>query len=140
LGEVALGASWRYDEGSRGLPALHHRLDQNSILTVVARDHETFFERRPGGRPATKVTLKQTAERAGILWAEEQIAALGVERRAVSGGFPGTVREARARFAGMFVAAQDAAEAEAAMRTAYAAARRAWLSKQRPEEDDDPLL
>lgn len=93
--------------------------------------------------PPELLTPKQVAERAGVDWARQQIAAVVAEHRIVRGGWPGTIREARARVESSLRREHPALvsfkEIEEAVHVAYAAARRTWLSNQQPEEDDHEL-
>ena len=76
--------------------------------------------------------LHQAAVIEGGLWAEWWRDEMGRQSRAVAGGWPGTVSEARRRIVARI--AHDfgprfratAAELEAAARSTYVAAKRAW--------------
>lgn len=79
------------------------------------------------------------AERLGRSWAADLRAALVRERRRASGGWPGTLAEARVHVAhalrvqGMQVATSQ--ESEGAARVMYASARSAWLATCEPDDD-----
>jgi hypothetical protein len=79
------------------------------------------------------------AERLGRSWAADLHAALVREKRRASGGWPGTLGEARAHVAralgnqGMRVGSVQ--QSEGAARVVYASARTAWLAIR--EVDDD---
>jgi hypothetical protein len=68
------------------------------------------------------------AEAAGARWALACITSLSAEGRHASGGFPGTMREARALDGVRF--GTSSAEIESAARAAYAAAKRTWRLNQ----------
>jgi hypothetical protein len=71
------------------------------------------------------------AERLGRSWAMELRAALLREKRRASGGWPGTLAEARAHVAramsNHLISLATAKESEDAVRVAYASARSAWM-------------
>jgi hypothetical protein len=79
--------------------------------------------------------LHQYAGTLGTAWARSLSEAMLRERRAVAGGFPGTIPEARwrvARYLGAELARLDLSalrpdEASTAVDAAYARARREWL-------------
>jgi hypothetical protein len=84
------------------------------------------------------------AEQVGRLWAVELRAALVNEKRRASGGWPGTLREARTHVAISLIpwlqsngqAAVTSQQCEGAARLVYASARKVWLENRDPEEDD----
>jgi hypothetical protein len=86
--------------------------------------------------------LECAADAAGEAWALDWSNALHGEGRAVSGGWPGTLSEARSRVAA-YVAKRfgvarrvSAEELESLTRRAYAAARKAWLARADLAVDD----
>ena len=92
-------------------------------------------------RPAA-ASLTENAVALGRTWAEEQRAALHREGRAASGGWPGTLREARIRVERLLQQAKlsprslalvTADEREDAARAAYASARVEWCRRAEPE-------
>ena len=92
-------------------------------------------------RPAA-TSLTESAVALGRTWAEEQRAALHREGRAASGGWPGTLREARLRVERLLQQAKlsprnlalvTAEEREEAARAAYASARVEWCRRAEPE-------
>lgn len=84
------------------------------------------------------------AEQVGRLWAAELRAALVNEQRRASGGWPGTLREARTHVAISLIpwlhsngqAGVTSQQCEGAARLVYASARKVWLENRDPEEDD----
>jgi len=84
------------------------------------------------------------AEQVGRLWASDLRAALVNEKRRASGGWPGTLREARTHVAISLIpwlqsnglAAVTSQQCEGAARLVYASARKVWLENRDPEEDD----
>ena len=71
---------------------------------------------------------------AGARWAASWRDDLRKQGRPASGGWPGTLSEARAQVAAIFVRdALTLQERELAARAVYAAARRDWLSHEEPE-------
>jgi hypothetical protein len=82
----------------------------------------------------------RAAEASGSAWADEHAAALHVQGRAVEGGFPGTVSEARERFLRVVTPKRAAAlprdVVEALVRITYHAAKRLWLRRSVPEKRD----
>jgi hypothetical protein len=91
------------------------------------------------------VAVRGRATSAGENWARELRATLLVERRRTSGGWPGTMTEARARVAAAVLpwsvprgeSPPTEAERENAARLLYASARSAWLTNAEPNIDDD---
>jgi len=107
-------------------------------------------------KSTTSAALERAVEAAGHAWAIEWADALRREGRAVAGGWPGTLSEARVR---VVACARQAgrqrttthAEIERLTKKAYEAARTSWLSRCEPEPaepgesrhldlDDEPLL
>lgn len=93
---------------------------------------------RARGQRASVLTLEELAEQTGVAWARAQIADMRAERRGVRGGFPGTMREARTQVEVSLRRDHTTAtqlETDAAVRLAYSAARRTWLSsREGPDE------
>jgi hypothetical protein len=86
--------------------------------------------------------LEQTAADTGEAWAHRSLLGLRAEGRAVVGGWPGTLTEARAWVSAALVregARATMAELDAAARSTYACARVAWLACASREEDE-PFL
>ncbi|HEY2409006.1 MAG TPA: hypothetical protein VGM29_13960 [Polyangiaceae bacterium] len=88
--------------------------------------------------------LDKAATAAGTLWAQRWCDELRREGRPVVGGWPGTLREARAQVnahLGMSLGKRRLSftreELERAAKTAYTAAKNSWLAKVDREEDDD---
>jgi hypothetical protein len=92
----------------------------------------------PGGE--LSLDTRGFAERLGRSWAAELRAALAREKRRASGGWPGTLAEARVHVAralrvqGLQVATSQ--ESEGAARLMYASARSAWLATCEPDDRD----
>jgi hypothetical protein len=90
---------------------------------------------------ARRALLEQRSIRVGMSWAASCRRDLLAARRAVAGGWPGTLSEARARVFELIPADERArglaplttAEREWAARAVYAAARRDWLEHEEPE-------
>jgi hypothetical protein len=86
--------------------------------------------------------LEDSAVSLGRSWAEQWRDDLRREGRPAAGGWPGTLREARARVEQHLhaevtrrkLAAVTAPEREFVARRAYASARAAWCQKAEPEE------
>jgi hypothetical protein len=87
-------------------------------------------------------SLTESAVALGRTWAEEQCASLHREGRAASGGWPGTLREARIRVEQLLLQATlsprslalvTADQREEAARAAYASARHEWRRRAEPE-------
>ncbi len=95
--------------------------------------------RKRVGPEAARFT--ESAIALGQTWAEERRAELHREGRRASGGWPGTLREARLRVERLLsgklsprtLAAVTWDEREEAARTAYASARVAWCRRAEPE-------
>ncbi len=92
-------------------------------------------------RPAA-ASLIDSAVALGRTWAEEQRASLHREGRAASGGWPGTLREARMRVERLLQQAKlpprtlalvTADDREEAAHAAYASARHEWCRRAEPE-------
>ena len=89
-------------------------------------------------KSTTSAALERAVEAAGHAWAIEWADALRREGRAVAGGWPGTLSEARVR---VVACARQAgrqrttthAELERLTKKAYEAARTSWLSRCEPE-------
>jgi hypothetical protein len=86
--------------------------------------------------------LTESAVALGRTWAEEQRASLHRDGRAASGGWPGTLREARMRVERLLLQASisprslalvTADDREEAARAAYASARQEWCRRAEPE-------
>lgn len=105
-----------------------------------------------GGDPPAEVSsraairralIEQSAAALGQIWAVGCREELRREGRAVAGGWPGTLREARSRVGYALqqemqrrkMAAMSEEEREIAARTAYASARVEWLKQSEPDED-----
>ena len=73
-------------------------------------------------------TLDEAAAAAGRVWANSVRMELQAEGRTVSGGWPGTMSEARARLPGE-VGGLEADEVSRLTRVLYHAARDTWLGK-----------
>ncbi len=92
-----------------------------------------------------RALLERAAADAGEEWARTRIAELRAERRVAAGGWPGTLREARAMsrafvlrpFAAQSLSPPTAEELELAARKAYACARSAWQARAEPEDSVD---
>lgn len=91
----------------------------------------------PPGLESRRMVVERTASAAGESWARWWRSELERQGRAVAGGWPGTLSEARARVLeavlpevkklGIQELTFD--EREAAAKTLYATARRRWLSR-----------
>jgi hypothetical protein len=83
------------------------------------------------------------AELVGRMWAAELRAAIVSEKRRAAGGWPGTLREARAHVAVSLLpwlrnngqAPVTSEQCEGAARLVYASARKVWLENRDTEED-----
>jgi hypothetical protein len=90
---------------------------------------------------ARRLFLEQSAVALGQTWAEQWRQDLHREGRRAAGGWPGTLREARARVRRSILVemtrrrmpAITAAERETAARTTYASARSEWRRHVEPE-------
>lgn len=84
-----------------------------------------------------EVDLTAVAVAAGVAWADGTVGELRQQDRAVSGGWPGTLREARGRVALALAtrrhAPLPAEHLDALARTAYASARTAWGAQAEPD-------
>jgi hypothetical protein len=94
----------------------------------------------PLGAPSS--TLERAVDAAGEAWAIDWANRLHGEGRPVSGGWPGTLSEARGRVAACISRRVGAArrigpeELEQLARRAYASARKAWLARAETTGDD----
>jgi len=85
--------------------------------------------------------LVRAAEATGAAWAEERAATLSGQGRAIVGGFPGTLSEARERL--MRLVAPTRAESlprdvlQALVRVTYHTAKRLWLRHSVREKHDE---
>ncbi len=93
---------------------------------------------------ARRALLDKSATAAGTLWAQRWCDELRKEGRPVVGGWPGTLREARAQvsaYLGTSLGKRKLSftreELERAAKTAYTAAKNSWLAKVDREEDED---
>jgi hypothetical protein len=101
---------------------------------------------REEARPANELNevTRGRAEQVGRLWAAGLRASLVNEKRRASGGWPGTMREARTHVAISLIpwlhsngeAPVTSLQCEGAARLVYASARKMWLENRDPEEDD----
>jgi hypothetical protein len=90
----------------------------------------------------TEVVLADCVRSVAAAWVESWRAALRRDGRAMSGGWPGTIPEARAllvrsltpELAKRGLSSPPADRLARASRDTYAAARRAWLAASIPEE------
>jgi hypothetical protein len=104
------------------------------------------FARERHARPATltraPTALERAVDAAGQAWALDWSNALSGEGRPVSGGWPGTLSEARGRVAACVARRVGPArrlgpeELESLARRAYAAARKTWLARADLADDD----
>jgi hypothetical protein len=98
-----------------------------------------------GKLSARQSLLERTALSVGETWARACIAELDADGRTASGGWPGTITQARSRVrAVIFVelararhAPADAREIERATRAAYDRARAMWRASSVPERTSD---
>lgn len=89
--------------------------------------------------------LAGVAEDAGIGWAQQRIRELTDDQRDIVGGWPGTMREARAvilkslerSLPPSFAISHD--ETQEVIRTGYAAARRTWLARRVGREPTESI-
>ena len=85
-----------------------------------------------------RALLERCAHGEGLLWAKETVAGFHAQMRAVKGGWPGTVSEARARMAGYVLpalarqglAGATESEREQGARCLYHSARAQWIARQ----------
>jgi hypothetical protein len=88
-----------------------------------------------------RALLERCAQGEGLLWAKQTLAGIHAQMRSVTGGWPGTVSEARARLAGYVLPAlvrqglvgATASEREQAVRCLYHSARAQWIGCQQLE-------
>lgn len=93
----------------------------------------------PLGLDARRALVEQVANSAGELWASWWRAELERQGRAVAGGWPGTLSEARARVLEavlpevrkLGMREMSFEERELAAKILYATARRRWLSRRK---------
>lgn len=93
---------------------------------------------------ARRVLLGRAAESAGEGWAMERIAELRADHRRIQGGWPGTLREARAllhtslppSLAAEACSPPTRDEIEQAVRQAYATARDTWHTQSQPDAEE----
>ena len=98
------------------------------------------------GADQRRVLLQEAAIAAGRSWFDSWRVDLSGEGRAIEGGFPGTIREARSRVAPAVAIALSQKrlprvtdeELGRAMRTTYDEARRVWLASPDRRRDADP--
>ena len=108
---------------------------------------DATFARERHARPMTATraptALERAVDAAGQAWALDWSNVLSGEGRAVSGGWPGTLSEARGRVAACVakrvgpVRRVSAEELESLARRAYAAARKAWLARAELVDDEE---
>jgi hypothetical protein len=92
----------------------------------------------PPDNHSRRALLERCSQGEGLLWAKETLARIHAQTRAVSGGWPGTVSEARARVAGYVLpalarqglAGATESEREQAARCLYHSARAQWIARQ----------
>jgi hypothetical protein len=92
----------------------------------------------PPDNHSRRALLERCAKGEGLLWAKETLARIHAQMRAVRGGWPGTVSEARARMAGYVLpalarqglAGATESEREQAARCLYHNARAQWFARQ----------
>ena len=105
------------------------------------------FARERHARPVAvtrgPTALERAVDAAGQAWALDWSTTLSGEGRAVSGGWPGTLSEARGRVAACVARRVgpakrvSAEELESLARRAYAAARKTWLARAELADDDE---
>ncbi|MBX7191399.1 MAG: hypothetical protein K1X94_05050 [Sandaracinaceae bacterium] len=102
-----------------------------AAVVVVARA-------APGGEVTKEDRLERLALASGEGWALEAASSLRGEGRTVSGGWPGTMSEARTRVSVLAVGgpAPSLEAHEKLARLLYASARRAWAALAVAETDD----
>lgn len=92
---------------------------------------------------ARRSLLERAAVAVGEAWARGWLDELLLEGRSPSGGWPGTISQARARVRASFarelaqarLAAAEVPELEDGVRAAYARAREVWLMSARADEE-----
>jgi hypothetical protein len=102
----------------------------DEVRTMLPDDH------------SRRALLERCAQGEGLLWAMETLASIHAQMRAVRGGWPGTVSEARARMAGYVLpalarqglAGATESERELAARCLYHSARAQWIARQESRE------
>ncbi|MCC6666371.1 MAG: hypothetical protein IT375_21640 [Polyangiaceae bacterium] len=88
--------------------------------------------------PRLRDAIDREVDAIGRAWADSAIAAFRSEGRSITGGWPGTMSEARARVSGCGRGASRRAEPdrEALARRAYVVAKATWLRRTAPDGDD----
>jgi hypothetical protein len=107
---------------------------------MSSRSKETI-ESSPGDE--LSLVARSRAELVGRTWAADLRAALLLEKRRASGGWPGTLGEARVQVARALLPWLDkqgqrianSGQSEGAARLVYASARSAWLANCDPDDD-----
>jgi hypothetical protein len=90
-------------------------------------------------RQRATTAIERAVEAAGQAWALDWINMLRDEGRAIAGGWPGTIREARQRVAMCATGANGSLgheELEALTRRAYDVAAETWLARAQSVKDD----
>lgn len=91
---------------------------------------------KQNGPATTRTRLEQRAKIEGERWAGEVRAQILQQRRSASGGWPGTMSEARARVTEQMIAfagSEPSGARERAARALYHSARAWWLQRQDPD-------
>jgi hypothetical protein len=88
--------------------------------------------------PKLPDALDREVDAIGKAWAEHAIAAFRNEGRSITGGWPGTMSEARARVSGCARSSARRVEPnrEALARRAYLVAKSTWLTRTAPDGDE----
>ena len=110
-------------------------------------DQEALTSRQRAEAARRQTFLDQNVTGLGHGWAAHLLAELRREGRTASGGWPGTMREARTRVERLLLPALARAhlpettsdERLALTRGLYAAARRHWLEQCEVDDEDDEL-
>lgn len=118
-----------------------------AVSAAAAPSEDATFELPPletndPEAAARRAFLSEQATSAGERWADGWREELIKEGRAVAGGWPGTLPEARARVMAHFLpeiskrrmSALTREEIELATRLTYASAKRAWLARATPDD------
>jgi hypothetical protein len=94
---------------------------------------------------ARRALLERAAAAVGESWAREWLAELGSQGRPASGGWPGTMTQARSRVRPAMLAELSRArlasaephELDRSAHAAYSRAREVWLASARADADDE---
>jgi hypothetical protein len=143
--DLLVGASASSNAGDAGAPAGKGMMETDSAnppSTAPEAPAESKPPRAATPKPSTRkisAALQRAVQGAGEAWAVDSANALRDEGRQVTGGWPGTISEARQRVrtcALLQGSSMTSEDLEVLTRLAYETAKKVWLARSERVSDD----